>query len=50
MRKARYFVFEPFRLDVVDERLWEPLRQGLPPARSGSLKALGDRARFANAP
>jgi DNA-binding winged helix-turn-helix (wHTH) protein len=23
MRKGRYFVFEPFRLDVLDERLWE---------------------------
>ena len=23
MRKIRYFVFEPFRLDVLDERLWE---------------------------
>ncbi len=23
MRKARYFVFEPFRLDAIDERLWE---------------------------
>ena len=23
MRKARYFVFDPFRLDVLDERLWE---------------------------
>jgi DNA-binding winged helix-turn-helix (wHTH) protein/predicted ATPase len=23
MRKPRYFVFEPFRLDVLDERLWE---------------------------
>ncbi len=23
MRNARYFVFEPFRLDVLDERLWE---------------------------
>ena len=23
MRKARYFVFKPFRLDVLDERLWE---------------------------
>ena len=23
MRKTRYFVFEPFRLDVLDERLWE---------------------------
>jgi DNA-binding winged helix-turn-helix (wHTH) protein len=23
MRKARYFVFERFRLDVLDERLWE---------------------------
>lgn len=23
MRKARYFVFDPFRLDILDERLWE---------------------------
>src|SRR5262245_46972867 len=23
MRKARYFLFEPFRLDAFDERLWE---------------------------
>jgi len=23
MRKARYFLFEPFRLDALDERLWE---------------------------
>src|SRR5262245_2725634 len=23
MQKARYFVFKPFRLDVLDERLWE---------------------------
>src|SRR5262247_4077824 len=23
MRKPRYFVFEPFRFDVIDERLWE---------------------------
>jgi hypothetical protein len=23
MPKGRYFVFEPFRLDVLDERLWE---------------------------
>ncbi len=23
MEKTRYFVFEPFRLDVLDERLWE---------------------------
>ena len=23
MRKTRYFVFEPFRLDALDERLWE---------------------------
>ncbi|MFN0169545.1 MAG: AAA family ATPase [Bryobacteraceae bacterium] len=23
MRQARYFVFEPFRLDVLDERLWQ---------------------------
>src|SRR5262245_35139149 len=23
MRKAQYFLFEPFRLDALDERLWE---------------------------
>src|SRR5262245_56570449 len=23
MRKARYFLFDPFRLDAIDERLWE---------------------------
>ena len=31
MRQVRYFVFEPFRLDVLDERLWhgkEPVRLG----------------------
>jgi hypothetical protein len=50
MRKARYFVFEPFRLDVVDERLWEPLPGPAAGAVCCSLKALGDRARFANIP
>lgn len=31
MRRVRYFVFEPFRLDVLDERLWhgdKPVRLG----------------------